>query len=204
MKNDKAVERPPIGSIKSGSEIRKWYSLKSELLAHAKELKLKTSGGKFTILDRIAHYLDTGEKNWAGDNITAPKSKFDWHKEPLNFDTVITDSYKNSQNVRRFFKEHADPNFKFNIEFMNWMKSNAGKTLADAVIEYKTMINRQSQPEFKSKIATHNQFNQYTRDFLDDNPELGLAEVRKFWALKIKLPSETGRHIYERSDLDLK
>lgn len=203
MSKKKFENRPEIHSIDSGAELKRWYWLKSELIEHANTLQLKTTGGKFQILDRLAHFLDTGERTWPGDVKTKAVSKFDWHKEILSADTLITDSYKNSQNVRRFFQNHADPKFKFNIEFMAWMKANVGKSLADAIAEYHAMKARENNPGFQSEIAHHNQFNQYTRDFLADNPELGMKEVRKFWALKRALPSETGRHVYEKSDLDL-
>lgn len=197
--------RPPIDTITSGQEIRRWYWLKDELSSEAKRLGLKGNGGKFTIVDRIAHYLDTGEKDWPGDdkNNAKPLSTFDWQKEILTPETVITDSYKNTQNVRHFFKDHAGEGFKFNIEFMAWMKANVGSTLADAVVEYRAMKDRERSPGFQSDIAPHNQFNQYTRDYLADNPNAGLDDVRKCWALKTQLPSESGRHVYERNDLSL-
>lgn len=195
--------RPAIRTISNGMELKRWYWLKSELVDHAKTLKLKTTGGKFGLLDRISYFLDTGNRDFPGDKMEKAKSRFDWHKESLRSATVITDSYKNSQNVRRFFQQNADENFKFNIEFMAWMKANVGKTLGDAVEEYKAMKVREGKPGFQSEIAHHNQFNQYTRDFLADNPDMGMKDVRRFWALKRALPSETGRHIYEKSDLKL-
>lgn len=195
--------RPPLSEIRESAELRRWYWLKSELTDHAKSLGLRTTGGKFTILDRIAHYLDTGETVWPGDNKGKPKSKFDWHSADLTLDTVITDSYKNSQNVRRFFKAHAGADFKFNIRFMNWMRENSGKTLRDAVAVYLEQKEEAAQSGFQSDIAHHNQFNQYTRDFIADNPHLGMDDVRKYWALKRDMPSDTGRHVYERSDLEL-
>lgn len=184
--------------------MRRWYWLKSELEAYAKTLGLRSTGGKFTILDRIAHYLDTGETVWTGDVRQKPKSKFDWHSAPLTPETVITDSYKNSQNVRRFFKSQVGDNFKFNIAFMDWMRQNTGKTLAEAVEAYKEVMTQQAAPGFQSEIAHHNQFNQYTRDFLADNPERGMKDVRHFWALKRDQPTEDGRHVYHPSDLQLK
>mgnify|MGYP000297764375 CR=1 FL=1 len=110
--------RPAIETISSGTELKRWYWLKSELSDHAKILKLKTSGGKFDVLDRISYFLDTGNRKFPGDKVEQAKSRFDWHKESLTLATVITDSYKNSQNVRRFFQQNADENFKFNIEFI--------------------------------------------------------------------------------------
>ncbi|MEM7752057.1 MAG: DUF6434 domain-containing protein [Pseudomonadota bacterium] len=193
--------RPDIATITNGKDLRRWYWLKSELVARARDLGLKTSGGKFQILDRIVYFLDTGEV--LAEQKPAAKSAFDWHSAELTDETVLTDSYKNSQNARRYFKSRLGDGFKFNIEFMAWLKANTGRTLADACDEYRAMKAREGAPGFQSKIADHNQFNQYTRDFLADNPKLGMPEVRKFWALKTALPSNSGRHVYERSDLKL-
>lgn len=199
-----AEHRPPIDTITSGQEMRRWYWLKDELSSEAKRLGLKGDGGKFTIVDRIAHYLDTGEKDWPeGDTKAKSLSKIDWRTEILTPETLITDSYKNSQNVRRFFKEHAGEGFKFNIEFMAWMKANVGSTLAEALVEYRAMKERERSPGFQAEIAPHNQFNQYTRDFLADNLDASMEDVRKCWALKTQLPSESGRHAYERNDMNL-
>ncbi|MEL6243167.1 MAG: DUF6434 domain-containing protein [Pseudomonadota bacterium] len=195
--------RPEIATIETGKELRRWYWLKEELLAEAKRRGLKSTGGKFTLLDRIAHHLDTGETVWPGDKPKQARSKFDWHSETLTPDTIITDSYKNSQNVRRFFKSQVGDGFKFNITFMAWMKANTGKTLADAVNEYRRQRDEAAQPGFKTNIAHHNQFNQYTRDFLAAFPGAKLSLVRKAWAAKRALPSETGRHVFDPSDLDL-
>ncbi len=201
---DHSDARPPIGAIGTGADLKSWYWRKDELIAGARAKGLKTTGGKFQILDRIAHFLDTGEREAPGDAKTKVASKFDWHSEPLSPDTVITDSYRNSQNVRRFFRSKLGEGFKFNIEFMGWMKSNVGRTLDDACDEYRAMKAREAAPDFQSVIAEHNQFNQYTRDFLSDNPDLGMEDVRRCWSRKIKRRSEDGRHRYERSDLDLK
>lgn len=193
--------RPPIASISTGSELRRWYWRKSELVAYARIVGVKTTSGKFTILDRLAHFLDTGEQIWPGDLSQKPRSKFDWHSEPLSENTPITDSYKNSQNVRRFFKAALGDGFKFNIAFMDWMRANTGKRLADACSAYREIMDETKQADFQTSIRGHNQFNQYTRDFLSDNPDLGMDDVRRVWALKVQLPSETGRHIYEPTDL---
>ena len=195
--------RPAIETLSSGRELRRWYWRKDELVAHARALGLSPSGAKFDILDRIAHFLDTGEALPPKPSRPRPKSSFDWHKDPLTRDTVITDSYRNTQNVRRFFKAECEPGFKFNIAFMEWMKSNKGKTLSDACDAYWTFKADAAKPGHQTKIRAHNQFNQYTRDFLADNPELGMDDVRRIWALKIQQPSDDGRHRYDRSDLNL-
>lgn len=112
---------------------------------------------------------------------TKPLSKFDWHSAELTPETVITDSYRNSQNVRRFFKSQLGDGFKFNIPFMAWMKENVGATLAEACVAYEEM----KALGFPAEIPDHNQFNLYQREFLADNPAMGLDDVRKYWFLKI-------------------
>jgi len=193
------MTRPTIEAIVSGAELKRWYWLKAELVAEARRVGVKATGAKFDVLARLVHQRDTGEVVWPGEVRRVVGSKFDWHSADLTPETVITDSYKNTQNVRRFFRAHAGTGFKFNIGFMAWMKANTGKTLGDAVMVY--LDGREGPGE--TEIKAHNQFNQYTRDFLRDNPELGMEDVRRVWALKRELPSEDGRHRYERSDLGL-
>ncbi|MEM9969102.1 MAG: DUF6434 domain-containing protein [Pseudomonadota bacterium] len=195
--------RPRIEGIQTSAELRRWYWTKDELLVECRRKNLKMSGGKFVLLDRIAHFLDTGQRSMPEDKSRKPTSSFDWHSADLSPSTPITDSYKNTQNVRRFFKSQIGESFKFNSPFMAWMRDNSGKTLADAVAEYQRLAARRADPKHQSQIADHNQFNQYTRDFLADNPQMGMKDVRHFWALKRARPSEDGRHRYHRSDLRL-
>lgn len=167
--------RPDILKIATNAELKRRYWLKDELIAAARHHRLKTSDGKF-----------------------------DWHRESLTPDTIITDSYKISQNVRRFFISHAGEKIRFCIALMGWIKSNTGRTLADALTQYHRLQGDAAQPEYQTTIKSHNQSNQYMRDFLDDNPDLSTADVRQVWALKRALPSPDGRHTYDASDLLIK
>ncbi|MFT6452984.1 MAG: hypothetical protein ACJA06_002493 [Halocynthiibacter sp.] len=161
--------RSDIQTITTGAEFKRWYWRKDELIERARQLQIKTTSGKFIILDRLAHFLDTGEKAFPGDQKPKATSRFDWHAAPLTKGTVITDNYKNSQNVRRFFKAEIGDSFKFSIAFMEWITSNTGKTLEDACAAYLELREKESAPGARTQIKSHNQFNQYTRDFLDDN-----------------------------------
>lgn len=196
-------KRPRIETIESGAELRRWYWRKDELADYARNVNVKTTSGKFVILERIAHFLDSGETTYPGDKKRKVKSRFDWHSETLTLETMITDSYKNTQNVRRFFTAEIGAGFKFNIAFMEWMNSSVGKTLSDACAAYREISDQEKSSGFQTNIKDHNQFNQYTRDFLQANPELGMPDVHRIWALKIRLPSDSGRHTYAHSDLNL-
>ncbi|MEZ9568777.1 DUF6434 domain-containing protein [Vibrio splendidus] len=62
--------------------------------------------------------------------------KVDWHKNQIDDSTVITDSYKTTQNVRRYFKSKLDEEFKFDRDFMQWMNNATGLTMGDALQEW--------------------------------------------------------------------
>jgi hypothetical protein len=193
--------RPDITTIQTGEEFKKWYWLKEEVVAYCKSAGIPYSGSKFEIIDRIAGALDKGLNPAEKPKKTAVVSKMAWHKADLTLETVITDSYKNGQNVRRFFTEHCGKNFSFNIEFMAWIKANVGKTLKDAVEKWLSIDAKSKDKTFKTDIPKGNQYNQYMRDFFADNPNKTIKEARHFWQLKRALP--LGFHKYERSDLDL-
>ncbi|MFT5260859.1 MAG: hypothetical protein ACI9J2_000753 [Saprospiraceae bacterium] len=61
---------------------------------------------------------------------------FDWHKNPITKHTPIDNSYKHTQNVCRFFKLDCGQQFRFDRNFMQWMKQGQDKTMGDAVAEW--------------------------------------------------------------------
>ena len=191
-------QRPEISQIDSGAELRRWYWLKAELVAEARRVGVKRAGGKFTVLERLCHFLDTGSRLWPGDDDqVVPQSSFDWGASELTTDTIVTDNYRNTQNVRRFFQSHVGPGFRFTISLMDWFRSNVGRTLGDALAH----LEEQSREHAPTEIKPHNQFNQYCRDFLAANPSLGMNEVRQAWSVRRRLPSENGRHVDDGSDI---
>ncbi|OED81930.1 DUF6434 domain-containing protein [Vibrio splendidus] len=62
--------------------------------------------------------------------------KVDWHKNQIDDSTVITDSYKTTQNMRRYFKSKFGEEFKFDRDFMQWMNNATGLTMDDALQEW--------------------------------------------------------------------
>jgi hypothetical protein len=77
---------------------------------------------------------------------------FDWHSDPITRKTPITASYRNTQNVRRFFQSQCGAHFKFERPFMAWLKDGAGKTMGDAVKEWQRRA-RASAMERKRRLG---------------------------------------------------
>jgi hypothetical protein len=63
-------------------------------------------------------------------------ARVDWHADAITRDTPITKSYRNTQNVRRFFKAQCGDDFKFDRSFMAWLKNGAAKTMGVAADEW--------------------------------------------------------------------
>jgi hypothetical protein len=63
--------------------------------------------------------------------------KTDWHSASLTPATIVDKEYKNTQNVRRFMTEHCGEDFRFNRDFMAWIRNDIPKTLGDVVDEWK-------------------------------------------------------------------
>jgi len=61
---------------------------------------------------------------------------FDWHADPIAHDTPITAAYRNTQNVRRFFRSQCGDAFKLDRPFMAWLKQARGKTMGEAAEEW--------------------------------------------------------------------
>lgn len=191
--------RPILNNTISLKDFKEFYWLKNELISFCKAEKLKTSGSKTVLASRIEIYIKTGKR----EDIEVPKrlkacSTFDWKKAILSLDTIITENYSNTENVRKFFIAEIGPHFKFNVKFMNWLKSNSGKTLKDAVEVWcaiKLASKRQTGPK---EIAPQFEYNRYLRDFLADNPNLSRKDGIKSWNRKKRL---RGSNVYAKTDL---
>jgi len=197
------MKRPDFNTIKSGTEFNNWYWLKEEMVEICKRSKLPSNGRKFELRDRIMFALDNDGKIKPEPKKKKKKSKFNWAKSELTIKTKITDNVSFGPNFRRFMKSEIGPKFSCNSDFMNWVKNNEGKTLGNAIHEYYQLEKRKENPDFKKEIADNNMFNQYTRDFMKDNPNEKIKNVRKYWLLKKQLPTKNGFVKYEKSDLEL-
>ncbi len=192
-------KRPDLNKNISTKDFNEFYWLKEELVNFCRLENLNTGGGKIEITERIRHYLQTGEKLKVNKKAN-PKSTFNWNSEKLTRATIITDNYKNSENVRLFFEKNIGEKFKFNVQFMNWMKSNTGKSLENAINQYEQILIEKKQNSNKKEIAPQFEYNTYLRDFLADNPNCDRDLGIRLWKIKRSI---RGNNIYSKEDLKL-
>ena len=58
---------------------------------------------------------------------------------PVSLDETIAPDVVCSQDLRSFFEKYLGQNFRFKVEFQDWLRRNAGLTYRDAVEAYKLM-----------------------------------------------------------------
>jgi hypothetical protein len=192
------MERPLLDKDLSVEAFNDYYWLKEDLVAFCRIYGINTSGGKMDIEDRIRTLLTTGEIIAKVENQKF-LSDFDWKKSELTLNTLVTDNYKNTENVRAFMKKHIGEHFKFNVDRMKWMQDNVGKTLGEAIEAWKKIAERKKRLKIVNTIAPQFEYNAYIRDFLADNKDKSIKDAIEYWKIK---KSKKGDNRYSREDLE--
>lgn len=84
------------------------------------------------------------------------------------------------------------------MAFQKWLKSNAGKTYADAITAYHQILQEKKSAKGKGEIEKQFEYNAYIRDFFAANKDKTLEQAIKCWKFK---KSQKGHNKYEDSDL---
>ncbi len=185
------MTRPPLTAELTSEEFKEYYFLKEELKDFLRSEGLKISGSKSDLEKRIIYYLDTGKSLDFQKKDKTPQ-KCD---EKISLDSKIGENFKCSEDKREFFEGEIGKGFKFKVKFQKWLKSNPQKTYKDAIDAYYEIQNSKEKPQ----IGRQFQYNQYIRDFFDDNKDKSLDDAIKCWKYKKSLK---GHNKYEKSDLE--
>jgi DNA gyrase inhibitor GyrI len=186
-------KRPELTRGLSSQNFCEYYYLKSELMEFCRKEQLSASGSKAELADRIEAYLQTGERIAT----TKPRvGKLSICPE-MSLTSVIEENFRCSERHQGFFKSVIGNSFKFNVEFQNWLKTNTGKTYADAVSAYKEIAERKKTTT--TEIGRQFEYNAYIRAFFEANKGRTLAQAIVCWKHKKSLP---GHNRYEASDLE--
>ena len=183
---------PELTRNLSPEEFKEYYFLKEELKDFCRAEGLKVSGSKEDLENRIVYYLETGEKltetavkQYSGETLT-----------DITLDSKLGENFKCSEDKRAFFEKEIGKGFKFKVNFQKWLKSNPDKAYGDAIDAYFEIQNSNE----KTKIDKQFQYNQYIRDFFENNKDKSLDDAIKCWKYKKSLK---GHNRYEKSDLEV-
>jgi hypothetical protein len=110
---------------------------------------------------------------------------------------VITEHYTNSQANRAFFESVIGPSFHFTTNFMRFCRENVGKTYRDAVAEWHREHESKKSDASREQLAPQ-QYNQYIRDYMGDNPGTAIRDAITAWNKKKQRRSTMK---YDRADV---
>ena len=171
-------------------EFSEYYFLKEDLKDFCRAEGLKVSGSKEDLEKRIVHYLGTGERLTEPTITQNPTLTL----TEITLDSVLGENFKCGEDKREFFEKQIGSGFKFKVKFQKWLKANPEKTYRDAIDAYFEIQNSSE----KTEIGKQFQYNQYIRDFFENNEDKSLDDAIKCWKYKKSLK---GHNKYEDSDL---
>lgn len=186
-------ERPDLDLRLSAEIFRQYYYLKEELVDFCRRNNLQATGSKSELSERIAVFLESGKRIRAERK--ARKTQSAGEIKPNN---IIEENFVCSEKHRAFFKEQVGKSFSFNVAFQKGLKSNAGKTYADAITAYHQILQEKKSAKGKGEIERQFEYNTYIRDFFAANKDKTLEQAIKCWKFK---KSQKGHNKYEDSDL---
>ena len=186
-------ERPNLDNSLDSKTFKEYYYLKEELVNFCRKNNLQTTGGKIELTERIAKFLETGERTYKSHNI-----RKNVIIDEITIHTIIEENFVCSEKHRAFYKEKIGNNFSFNVAFQKWLKSNSGKTYQDSINAYYQIL--EDKKKNKTIIDKQFEYNTYIRDFFDDNKDKNLEQAITCWKYKKSLK---GHNKYERDDLKI-
>jgi len=187
------MDRPELNNQLDSKTFREYYYLKEELINFCRRNNLQTTGGKIELTDRIAKFLDTGERISKLHDSRRTKII-----DEITLDSIIEDNFVCSEKHRAFYKKEIGKRFSFNVLFQKWLKSNAGKTYKDSINAYYKIL--EDKKNNKTTIDKQFEYNTYIRDFFNDNKDKTLDDAIKCWKYKKSLK---GHNKYEKEDLKI-
>ena len=190
-------ERPDLNLELNAEIFRQFYYLKEELVDFCRKNDLQTTGSKFELSERIAIFLESGKRTRADHETRKSQSDDKSIFGEIKLNNIIEENFVCSEKHRAFFKEQIGKSFSFNVVFQKWLKSNAGKTYADAIAAYHQIL-KEKKTNGKGEIEKQFEYNTYIRDFFAANKDKTLSQAIKCWKFK---KSQKGHNKYEDSDL---
>lgn len=166
--------RPQLTAELSGGELRRWYWLKDELVAFARVLGVRTSGGKELLAERIAAHLD-------GVPFVEPSPAKRGHTAQLGpeltAETRIPAGQRCSEHVRAWLSAQTGSRFHFDAEMRAFFAAADGtQTMHDALEHW-----RATRDQGARAIDAQFEYNRFTRQWRQEHPLADRTELLAAW-----------------------
>ena len=166
--------RPELAPGLSEAEFVRWYWLKDELAAFARQLGIRATGGKEILAARIAAAL-------AGREFVEPaapsRAGGAQLSGVLSAATVIPMGQRSSQVVRAWMAQQIGPGFHFDAAMREFFATSDGtKTMQDAIDHWHATHGSDSK-----SIDGQFEYNRFTRAWHEAHPEGSREELLAAW-----------------------
>jgi hypothetical protein len=167
------MNRPALTNTLSAEEFERWYWLKQELVAFCQQHQISSVGSKPEVSEKISVFL----RNAPLPKTRVPSKRGEMPNQ-LMLTTVIGEGWKCNPLLGAFFRTHCGKSFRFNATVRNFIHTQVGATLADAVHCYVASV---APGAPKQPIIAQNEYNRFTREFFAENPGATRAQALAGW-----------------------
>ncbi len=197
MAQDFVEEHRTLSLQISGEDFRSLYWLKKELQRFCREQGLPATGGKREITNRIARYLETGERLSTHQPVcdAVGHSKRNAQPRVFSMQSTVPVGFRCSQEARRFFMKHLGPRFRFTVTLQEYIKTHPGITFALVADEWHRQEKLKKIGILRPEIAPQFEYNRFTHDFFADPRNTGKTRADCITAWK-KARARRGEHAY--------
>jgi hypothetical protein len=175
--------RPALTGDLSGSELQRWYWLRSELAGFARSIGVRASGSKLELIARLAAHLDGDPLPTTRARRLRPMQAL--LPEPITAATPLPAGQRCTQQLRRYFTTVIGPSFRFDAAMRAFLGGGTGTTVGAAVDHwYRT----RSQP--RAEIGAQFELNTFMRMWHHDHPAGSRIQALDAWKVHRSLPAE--------------
>ncbi len=166
-------QRPALSRRLGEDEFRRWYWLKEELVAFCRSSGIPAGGAKPEITRRVAAHL-------SGRPLVTTARVARTGSMPPSFEpsTLIGEGWRCSPALGAFFKQQCGRGFRFDAVMRDFIHTQAGRTLAEAVDCWRN--SRSATRE----IPTQLEYNRHMRDFFAQHPDASREQAIAAWWAK--------------------
>lgn len=180
--NKNFTQKPKLTVQLDPELFKNYYWYKKELVSFCSKNGLSTYGGKLDLIDRIEHFLRTGQAT----SFTAIRRIGKWDSDTTITKETPVINYKNDAKTRNFFKKEIGSHFHFN-EYLRKFAKNCNKkhklSYGDLVKGWIKAEQQKKNLPYKSKIGKQFEFNQFQRDFYAKEKGKTRKELIEAWRL---------------------
>jgi hypothetical protein len=155
----------------------------NELREIATKLSLTEKGNKMALIQRICHFLTTGEKLTV---VKFPKESCAQRGKTYPIgdnELMLKGAYKNDYKTRLFFKRIIGPHFHFTAYGIDWLNKRWSEGRPPTYREFAKMWEQEHQKRKKAPVSPKKEwaYINFVQEFLSNYPSADQESIHQAW-----------------------